>query len=495
MKGVIKGVPLSGKVRFRPCYGIAVTKTTPTSVPYGWSEVISMLRTCPAIGLVQIRYPWSDLETSLGNYDGNSWAQIQADLDQLKFSASEGGWRKVSIVIDTKRFDWIYDLVPSYMLDDPFTGTYGGGQLDFGVLDGFSNGRNIRFENANVRERFKALIREFGRRFKNESQIEFITFNEATPGGPIMNGVPYNEDGHFAGILECLSEFKKAMPYTMIRQIYNYSRPGINTFVPNFVAAGLHAGGGADTVPDEPGLGINTPYWGAYQWHQFYGGKGGNNIAIVAEVQNENYPFTNLLNVVKPDPAWGTLTLANNGSGGLQLQGSGIHGMTVGNVVDTVNASAGFQVKTAAGNFPVGYLNILSVDSTQNVTVTNRAAWTTPAVIGAGQLNYANAISAGLTDPSAGIVKAGVGGYPYGSGFDWDPRPSTATGFVPLISELIDFIKIDLKATHVIFTYNTSINTRTNRRNIDNVIDYLNGITATNKPNTNLFTTRPLNLL
>lgn len=492
---VLKGIPVGGRRRLNPCYMIALQKLTPTSTPIGYAEAIQMLKDNPILSGLQIRYGWVELEAGLGDYIDaslSSWAEIQSHLDDLNLPAHQGGPRKLSIIFDVKRFDQNYDLVPSYMRDG-VNGTYEDGQFDYPSSGGFAAGRNLKFQNANVRARLNSLLAEFGRRFAKEPRIELIGFPEATPGSAPTVYTAYNEAAHLAGVLECLVALKNAMPYTIVRQICNYSRPGMNTFVPNLVNAGIPAYGNPDAVMDEIGLGINTPYNGIYQWHQTYGPKGSNSVCIIGEVQAANYAYTSLTRILQPASAWGTLTLADN-AGALQLQGSGGHGVAVGNVVDTINAGAAIWVQTAAGGFPAGaYLDILSIDSANNISVTNRAPWTSPAISARG-LNYATATSAGLTSPAAGVRMTSTG-YPLGSGFTYQPRATSYTGFVPSIEEIVGFLQADIKPTHLIFTYSTTVNSRTGIRNIDAAINYLNSFNGRHSIHGDLWTTRSANML
>lgn len=494
---IVKGRPIDGKRRLRPTYLISVPKSSPTSTPTGYAESIQFLKDNPIIGGLQVRVDWTELEAGLGDYTDASlaaWAEIQGYLDDLKLPISEGGWRKLSILINIKRFDLTYDLVPAY-LRDGVDGTYQDGQFDFPSGGGFTAGRNIKFQNANVRARFNALLAEFGRRFKNEDQIELVGFPEPVPGATPLIYTDYDEPSHLAGVLECLTALKNSMPYTIVRQISSGNRANLATFVPNLVTAGIPANGNADSVMDQASLGYNTPNKGLYQWHQQYGALGSNDVAVIMEVQNVNYAHTTLLVGLSPAPTWGTLTLADNG-GALQLVGAGAHGVptTATETVNTTDCGAALYMKSAAGNFPLAaYLKILSVDSATAMTVTNRDAWSSPTLAALG-LNYSHVASRSLTDPWAGIRTANAtSAYPLGNGFTYTPNANTYAGFVPLISEIMGFLDTDIKPTHIIFTYNTTVNTRTSKSNIECVVDYLRGLSTKNNIHGNLWITRPDN--
>ena len=486
---ILRGMPVDGKRRFNPTFLLALNKHTPTSTPIGYSESLNLLKTNPMLGGLQIRYTWQEFETAFGVYNGSSWTEIQNHLDALNMPASEGGARKLSILLEAKRFDQLYDVVPAYMKDG-VNGFYEDGQFDFPSLGSAVEGRNIKWQNVNVRARFDALMVEFGRRFGMEQRIELIGFPEAIPNATPTDYPGYNEDAHLAGILDGLVSIKNSMPFTIVRQLCNYNRPGMSIFIPNLVAAGISAFGGPDTYMDEPGLGINTPYLGIYQHMQLQGPITNNNVAIISEIQKNDFSHTTSQRYLKPNIAWGTITLTDN-AGKLQLTGTGLHGMSVGNTVDTVDAAVGIEIKTSTGGFPASPLAILSVDSPNAMSVTNRAAWSSP-VMPANTLNYATAMAAGLTSPAAGIRYISTG-YPLGSGFTYDPRTDDATGFVPMIFEHFGWFLADIKPTHVLFTYNLDINTRTGISNLTASLNYLNSIKDKGK-SANLWTTRALNI-
>lgn len=494
-----KGKNVDNRPHFRPCYGVAMSRYAgPTSIPTGWSDLFStILPNYTAIRLVQKRYNWSCLETSLGVYNGSHWDEIDADLAALRLPANQGGTRLLSILIESKIFDQTNHVVPAFMRDG-LTDFYGGGEFDYTAIPGFANGRIIRFDNINVLNRAKLLAAEFGRRYKDELQIEFITFPETTPGGTTI--IPYNEAVHLAASLELLTAFKVAMPNHMIRQIFNYSRLEMNTHVPNMVNAGIHALGGPDSIMDENGLIHNIPYKGEYEWLKFYRDQ----IVIVMEVQRANNPFTNLGYRIKPASTWGTLTLADNGSGGLQLRGAGIHGLTVGITTDTTSAGTtlgtqgGFYITTVTGNFPVGYYNISSIDSANNLTIVNRAALPASGAapeIAAGALLFSDVAVRSLSDPWLGIDEAPVGGYPLGDGFTYNAKEQTYTGFVPVPADTMGFLEEDIKPSHVIITYLPQYtHSLTGRTYWDNWLDYLKSIELSGNITENLYTKRPLSV-
>lgn len=493
-----KGEEVSRKFRFKPAFGLAVTRNnvhlSPGVAvdPTGWSTVLSLLPTCPKLHIVQFRVDWINLETAFGIYDGVDWAKIDELISELEFSPTDGGPRKVSILFNTKLFHQDWNIVPDYML----TGTYSGGQADYPAKPGFSEGRIMRFDNANVVARFTALANEFGRRYANDPRIHIVGFPESSygqaPDGLTAGEVDALYLAHFAGVKSCLQALRTALPRTLLRAVFNYDRSTMSTWIPDITSGGSPisglALGGPNAAQDEPGLGINTPYKGEFEHLKDLEG-----IAIkMMEIQRPEMDYSNLDNRKKPASTWGTLTFADNG-GFLQIIGSGAHGMTAGDTVDAFDATAGIQ-NTAAGNFPAGYLNIKSIDSNFAVTVTNRAGWTGP-TLAAGALRFADVAARSLTSPAAGVKLAPAGGYPFGSGFTYDPGiTGDSTGYSPSKKQLVDFCVQELGCHYIMFTYDTATNIRSGLENTDDFIRYLNSMVGKNTISGGLSTVIPTNL-
>lgn len=412
---IAKGIPLDGKRRFNPGYYIALQKLAPTSAPTGYAEALQLLKDNPILDGLQLRLGWVVLEAALGVYDDpticTGWAEFDGYLDDLgSLPANQGGPRKISVLFDVKRFDVLYDLVPSY-LRDGINGFYGDGQFNYDAYPGFAGGRNLKFQNANVRARLNALMAEFGRRYANDPRIELIGFPEATPGTtPTAYYPAYNENAHLAGVLECLQSLAISMPWTIVRQLCNYTRAGMAIFVPNLVAAGIPAMGNPDAVMNEAGLGYNTTP-GIYQHQQTYGPKGSNDVIIVSEVQKANYYHTTLQKILSPAPTWGGLTLTNNG-GALQFTGAGAHGIPLTSIetVNTTDCGASIWVQLAVAGFPAGtYLKFLSVDSANAASFTNRDALTAAFTADiAGNEMTVSAVASGTIFVGATISGSGV---------------------------------------------------------------------------------------
>lgn len=489
---IIKGRPPNNKVRFRPSIGLAVARSTETGDPVNWATILTELKTCKKIRLVQFRLGWTQLESALGTYGtGGDWAKLEQWLDDLDFSMVDGGPRDVSIFFNTKLFHQSWNIVPSYMLDGlDGLGPYGGGQNNYPAVPGFVAGRVLRFDKAAVRTRFTALANEFARRYKDNPRVHIVGFPESSYGG--TPDLPVDENVHFSGVTTCLTALKTAMPTTLVRAVFNHPKDIMATWFPAMVLANAaHLVGGPNSAQSEPGLGINSPDKGEFQHLKDIAG----NVGVIMEFQRPEMEYDNLDNRKRPASTWlGTMTFANNG-GNLQLVGSGAHGIPIDNTVDTVDASAGIQLTGAAGGFPAGYLNILSVDTANAITVTNRSAWTTGGALAAGALAFTHVASRGLTSPASVVRLAQAGGYPFGSGFTYDPGiTGNSTGYVPSKKQLFDFVVQELSSNYVMVTYDQNVNTRSGLNNFDDFIQYINSMEGNHTFGGGLVTTRPTNI-
>lgn len=381
-------------------------------------------------------------------------------------------------------------------------GTYSGGEADYPATPGFVAGRVLRFDNANVVARFTALANEIGRRYRDNPRVHIVGFPESSygqrPTGLTDPEVDQLYEDHFDGVTACLLALRNAMPRTIVRAVFNYERSTMSTWVPSVVAAIIALGlGGPNGAQSEPGLGVNLPYPGEFQHLKTQDGV----IIKIIELQRPEMDYDNLDNRKRPASTWGTLTLHDKGDGFLQIRGSGIHGMTAGDTVDTSAAGAGIQLTgSGAGGFPAGYLNIVSVDSDKDVTVVNRAAWTTGGALAAGALRFSHVASRGLTSPAAAVRLAQAGGYPYGADglgntFTYDPGiTGDSTGYAPSKKQLIDFCVRELGAHYIMITYDTDINTRSGLPNDKDFARYLNSMEGNHTFGGGLVTTRPSNV-
>lgn len=283
---------LSVLPRFNPGHYLATYKSETTNTVVSWSSILSTeLPACQTIRGVQIRYRWATLEPTEGVYD---FSAIEADLASL--AAVSGGPRRLMIFFNTKIADSVsppaqIDVAPTWMHDDPNTGTYGGGQFRYDSGGSFVDGTMLRFDNPNVRAKLNLLIQALGERFANEEYIEMITLPETSLPTPI--GITVNYPAHYSGMVEAAVSFKNAFPKTIVRSLINYVEPvGSNPivgYVENLYSGGIHALGFPNTMDDEPNFEKITPYTGSYILCRAKIGL----MIIAAEVQGPDYIYTN----------------------------------------------------------------------------------------------------------------------------------------------------------------------------------------------------------
>lgn len=179
------------------------------------------------------------------------------------------------------------------------------------------------------------------------------------------------------------------------------------------------------------------------------------------------------------------------------ISGSGTPGAD-GNTVLYGTATppgAGIQLTgSGAGNFPAGYLDVISVDSAKNVSVVNRAAWS--GGLAAGDLRFSHVASRGLTSPASAVRLAQAGGYPYDSyGFTYDPGLSgDYTGYVPSKKQLFDFVVEDLGAHYIMITFDQNVNTRSGLANDEDFFRYIDAMAGNHTFGGGLSQTIPSNI-
>lgn len=143
----------------------------------------------------------------------------------------------------------------------------------------------------------------------------------------------------------------------------------------------------------------------------------------LVELQRPEMRYSNLSIIKEPASTWvGTISVADNG-GNFQWQSTGAHGMTAGETVNTSDAGAAIRLLAAVNNNPSGYYDILSVDSDNNLTVTNRSALTCAATASiAGTTMTVSAVPAGkriflgATISGSGVTAATITAFGTGAG-------------------------------------------------------------------------------
>lgn len=470
-----KGYPVGGKKRFNPGHYYSCPRLygDPGQEVEDWSTIIASaasggeLATTPGLLGAQIRFGWAQLEPTEGDY-ATGIALIQAKLDDLKFSSADGGWKKLSLVIDTKTFG-AFHVVPAYMRDSITDGVYGGGEHNFASTNGGSaSGYIVRFNNANVCARFGLLVQALGAAFAFEDQIELISLPELNiPGMPSGSTYTMAEamSGHFAGGLTCLDHIIAAFPYTIVRQISNYTRPELSAMIPSYTSRGVCIGG-PDTLMNEVGLEVITnavTNQGIYPWLREKRG----NLPIAMEIQPVDYRFTTSSGGFRIEPANGwaaSVTVSDGGGGTILLSSATIdHGLSATDMMGILNiygtTDAVLNILTTAGGWTAGTnFTIVSVPTTKNIVISGTYS--------------------GQTAPT-GMKQAPVGGYPI-TNQTYDPDTSkTYTGFIPTIQQLNDFLITEFNCNYIIWTREaTTVNTLEGETNHLRVRKWINTVAS-----------------
>ncbi len=235
--------PVSGPIKWHPghYYTIMGDKNNSTYL----AKVYSELKSTPALRGVQIRYSWSELETSYGVYDFTSIDKRLAEL------AAQN--KRLIILLQIKSFDPKIVPVPEYLKDQIydegiFTINNGGSAL--------KKGYNIKLWNYKVRDRLVALVSALGMRFNSHPYFEGIGLTETSMGVPIKSPSSTQVDGFYNNLLVVNKKMREFFPNTMTFQFTNYPRPVLKSFIENLSAMGTGLGG-PDTFIEDPGL--NNP--------------------------------------------------------------------------------------------------------------------------------------------------------------------------------------------------------------------------------------------
>lgn len=232
-----------------------------------------------------LRFQWTDLEgDTLGSYTAGM-DKVESYLSQM--SSYPG--RRLIIFIQIKTSGDPNGTnpphaVPKYMRDSSsyygdgannYTNTSAGGVFTQGSQNGqyaylSSNGGPGGFipnmHNANVRDRFIALMDEFATRFNTNPYLEAICFSEASIAKPA--GAPSNWNtlagGGVAWFDNMLAGFvaaRSSLSNVQICQWINADRSDMKTWVPELQAAGIGVGM-PDLCSEDKGFNLRNDYVG-----------------------------------------------------------------------------------------------------------------------------------------------------------------------------------------------------------------------------------------
>lgn len=209
------------------------------------------LKANQALRGLQVRFAWSELETTEGLYN---FSKIESKLAELA-----GIKKHLIILLQTKSFAQNVKFVPDYLLTDT---KYEGGIYRYGTSDGKISykGDNIKLWNSYVRDRLNALVSELGKRFNNEVYFEGMGLSETDLGLPQIPLTSTQKNGYFANLINVNEKMRMAFPNTVTLQSVNYPQDILATLVGGLKTkgAGLSTSG---VFPDDPTLaGTNAIY-------------------------------------------------------------------------------------------------------------------------------------------------------------------------------------------------------------------------------------------
>lgn len=272
--------PTNNPIKWHPGHYVTLVYPGPSKPAY-MENVYQELADYPALRGVTIRFRWPDLEPTKGSYDFSSIS------NHLKALAAR---KKRLIILIELRSSVQYgppELVPEYLK----AAAYEGGIFPFsGSRSTAIKGYNIKLWNAQVHERFAALVRKLGERFNSHPYFEGIGLTETSIGKPItpLTGAQFN--GYYKNIISINQQMRMHFPNTMVFQFMNYPRDKIPSFVNNMKKTGI-ALGCPDIFLEETGLfydATKTPPEGIYSYYPGLSGV----IPLTVQIEESNYENT-----------------------------------------------------------------------------------------------------------------------------------------------------------------------------------------------------------
>lgn len=156
----------------------------------------------------QIMYTWRQLEPQRGDYD---FSAIETDLAYLQ---SHG--KQLFVQLQDATFYDRYVAAPEYLLSDEF----GGGVVQQYTDDGETEGWVTKRWNADVRERFAALLTAMGERFDGE--LAGINLQETAIGVSHETDPSFTPEGYVEGLKANMQALANAFPNTIKLQYANF---------------------------------------------------------------------------------------------------------------------------------------------------------------------------------------------------------------------------------------------------------------------------------
>lgn len=246
------------------------------------NSILPEMASVPVMNGAQLAYFWPELEPVKDEYNFND---IIARINDCKAIG-----KTFSIKFYLRSFDLSDSTVPDYVKLEP---TAEGGQFQFtsqnpnGPTEG---GYNINLWNTYVRQRLAALADALGAALNQNEGFEYITLTETAYGDPIVPLTQPQIDGFYEGRLLFTGALRTALPNKIIRNLCNYTRDSIKTYIPAAAALGSSIGW-PNTMQDEPGLWTEGATPGVYTYVTDLKSQG---VHIGADVQEPDYEYSRM---------------------------------------------------------------------------------------------------------------------------------------------------------------------------------------------------------
>ncbi|HQY22983.1 MAG TPA: glycoside hydrolase [Gammaproteobacteria bacterium] len=266
----------SSSVKWHPGHYYSIMSGKKNNPAY-LTQVYSELDDTPALRGVQIRYSWTELETSYGVYDFSSIDNRLAELAAKN--------KRLIILLNLRIFDPDTALVPNYLENDSI---YEGGIFPY--ASGSSStikGYNIKLWNPMVRDRLAALFSALGKRFNSHNYFEGIGLTETAIGVPIKPLTSVQVNGYYSNLLVLNQNMQDSFRNTMTYQYANYSRSILPSLIDGLKAMGA-ALGCPDVFIEEPGLHFSGTPKGVYKYYPENSGL----MPLTVQVGGSNYENT-----------------------------------------------------------------------------------------------------------------------------------------------------------------------------------------------------------
>lgn len=261
-------------IKFTPGHYFMIYKSNKYNPSY-WKGVSGDLESTTALKGIEVKFNWRELEPTQGKYN---FTGIDFLLNKLKPTS-----KKLILLFELKTFNLGPAHVPDYILQNAI---YDGGvqaYTQFGSTTKF--GDVIKIWNANVMNRFEALLAAMGSKYDQNILFEGLGYSESTFQ---CLGTNCPTDEIFSQKLMALNAKTRAkFPHSLVYQFVNYP-PSILAYQATQLKSTGSGWAGPDVFPTDSGL---TAPGRAYSYYANLSGI----VPLLPSVQSEDYTWTSHL--------------------------------------------------------------------------------------------------------------------------------------------------------------------------------------------------------